>query len=116
MFDLDLDLDLDTVTATESDDLEGFDLDDLLEDSECVTKTEAIKTLIEDQDPDLVYISKDGVNWFFKWKSQDPKKSGWTGYDKYSWLDAESILGALEKMMKADSNLLNRVVGNIDEN
>lgn len=108
------DLDLDTVSTQQpSDDL--LSLLDLDDDTDYVSKTEAVKELINEQDPDLVYVSKDGINWEMKYKSQDPKKSDWTGYNEYQWLDAESILGALEKMMKADSSLLNQIVAGIDE-
>lgn len=104
MFD-DLDLDLDTAEPSE----DISDLLDDLDDVEYVTKAEAIADIINSQDPDLVYVSKDEVNWECKSKSEDPKKSEWTGHDNLFWLDEMSVLYAIEQLTKSDKKLMAKI-------
>lgn len=105
MFD-DLDLDL-GASATEVED----NISDLLDFDfvEYVTKAEAVKDIIDSQDPDLVYVSKDEVKWECKSKSEDPKKTDWTGHNDLFWLDEMSVLVAIEQLTKNDKNLMAKI-------
>lgn len=77
---------------------------------EYVTKIEVIKSLIESQDPDLVYVSVDEIHWTDKLKSQDATGSGWTNHPEYEfWLDEFTILGGLEKLIKDNPALLAQI-------
>lgn len=107
MFDLDLDLD----TATPCEDIS--DLLDDLGDVEYVSKSEAVKDLITSQDPDLTYVSRDGVKWECKSNSEDPKKSEWTNYNEYQFINAISILESLEQIMKTDKSLVSKITANL---
>lgn len=82
--------------------------------TEYVTKEEAIKDLLYCQDPDLIYVSQDEINWEYRFKCDDPLKSDWTGAEyNFSWLDNESIVEAVDKLCKEDQTLLNKLIANI---
>ena len=113
MFDeLDLDLDLDTVSEI-SDDTDLMDLCGTECVAEYVTKSEAIKDIINSQDPDLTYVSRDGIKWEAKSNSEDPAESDWTNYNEFYYLNGYSVLGALEEIFKKDSRLLDTIVSNL---
>ena len=77
---------------------------------EYITKIEAIKNLIESQDPDLVYVSVDEIHWTDKLKSQDTTGSAWTNHPDYEfWLDEFSILRGLEKAIQNNPALLAQI-------
>ena len=106
MFD---DLDVDTAVENTEDDLLDLDLGDV----EYFTKTEAIADLISAQDPDLTYVSRDGVKWEARYNSEDPKKSEWTNHGDLQYLNEFSILESLEKMLKTDKSLIAKIASNL---
>jgi len=71
---------------------------------ELLTTQQAVLSIIQSQDPDLVYVSTDEIHWEARWKSQDPLKSDWTNHDDLYWLDEISILSAIESCI--NTNLL----------
>lgn len=71
---------------------------------ELLTTQQAVLSIIQSQDPDLVYVSTDEIHWEARWKSQDPLKSDWTNHHDLFWLDEISILGAIESCI--NTNLL----------
>lgn len=109
MFD-DLDLDLDTTPAEPSEDLLDIDLD---EGIEYFTKSEAVADLINSQDPDLTYVSRDGIKWEAKSNADDDTKSDWTNIDGFQYLNEYSILEALENMIKVDASLVATITANL---
>jgi hypothetical protein len=82
---------------------------------EILTTEQAVLSIIKSQDPDLVYISTDSINWQYRWKHDDPRKSDWTNYDDLFCLDEISILTALESCIKQDTELLNDVTAYVQQ-
>lgn len=109
MFD-DLDLDLDTAPEPSFFLSDFIDLD---EGIEYVTRAEAIADIITAQDPDLTYVSKDGVKWEAKSNADDITRSDWTNIEGFEYLNEYSILEALEIMVKADPSLVAKITENL---
>ena len=85
------------------------------DEPEILTTEQAVLSIIKSQDPDLVYISTDGINWEHRWKHDDPRKSDWTNYDDLLCLDEISILTALESCIDQDTELLNDVTAYVQQ-
>jgi hypothetical protein len=83
--------------------------------TEIFTTEQAILSIIESQDPDLVYVSTDETNWEARWKSDDPLKSDWTNHHDLFWLDEISILTALETCINENRELLNQITTHIQQ-
>ncbi len=85
------------------------------DEPEILTTEQAVLSIIKSQDPDLVYISTDGIHWEHRWKHDDPRKSDWTNYDDLFCLDEISILTALESCIDQDTELLNDVTAYVQQ-
>jgi hypothetical protein len=83
--------------------------------TEILTTEQAILSIIESQDPDLVYVSTDETHWEARWKSDDPLKSDWTNHHDLFWLDEISILTALESCINENRDLLNQITIHIQQ-
>ncbi|MGL6284736.1 MAG: hypothetical protein ACRC2J_20205 [Microcoleaceae cyanobacterium] len=57
------------------------------DEPEILTTEQAVLSIIESQDPDLVYVSTDETDWEARWKSDDPLKSDWTNHHDLFWID-----------------------------
>jgi|GEM_PF-1798948 len=80
--------------------------------TEIFTTEQAVLSIIESQDPDLVYVSTNEKDWEARWKSQDPLKSDWTNHHDLFWLDEISILSAVESCIE-NTELLQDLVSHI---
>ena len=83
--------------------------------TEILTTEQAVISIIKSQDPDLVYISTDGIHWEHRWKHDDPRKSDWTNYDDLFCLDEISILSAIEICLDEDNELLNDITAHVQQ-